>query len=1091
MNLQKARISILLASAILSNIYLSADALNLNDYNSMTGERSYSIGSVVETISQNLGNTGSGIFSVSGENIENSIFSGAGQYNFFRLTSTDNTVLNLTNLTIQDALKDNAGGSVIVVQNGNSAKLDSVAIKDNTAYSSGGALYSSDGNLNIINSRFENNKSTNSTAGAIVVYGSDSITVIDNTVFENNSAMNTGAVFISESDLVLTNSTFSNNSSIATSGSSNPGALRTGSGSTTSYIENCIFENNVSSANAGAVYSYGNTTIKNTDFINNTANFRGGALIVGNNSNTYVTGSNFKNNASLEIAGAIYNDGNLVIDNTEISNNRAQRHDPTDFDGKGGGIYNSGTGILTLNQGTKITNNHAVGEGGGVANSSRGIVNINGAIFESNSSDIDGGALWNLGTAEISGANSFIGNSSFANGGAIANSGRLDLTSNESGNIIFQNNTSSLGANDIHTMNELNINGNAGSVVINGGISGSGVVNKSNNGNLILHGDNSNYTGTFNQNKGTTAISNGKWLAGTSNILGGALDWGTGAQKDAGIINMTDGSLYVHTNATLDLNNSADLISPEAVVYIDKNAVINNAGTITFNKDDVWHGKINNTNNVTLDNATVYDGTISHTNGEFYMYNNSNFTVNPDSTIRGGNMTINSGSVLNIPDNYFLVYNLNMDNGTINTLNGTTNTNYISTDFSVGDGGAHFNIDFDADRRIADQIIANNYIGSGTISVDKYNVSGTPTDTRIPFIVFSGTNVQTMDFAATNDIVNTPLYRYNLRSEGAGRYALIRGQQNPSINRGAESVEAMFLNNINVINMIFEHVYIDSEQFTYARTRSTKPEAIYMPYQDIRHENGSVWFKPYITYDRFSLHNNNMVYNTSYGSILGFDFPTKQMENGAKFLPTAFITYQGARQASNGDNYYQNGGMGGLMGTYFKGDWISSILGYGGGFSNEMQGFGYNDRVGNWYAGAAGITAYNFHPKKNVIVQPMLWTAYNIIGKQNWTSSFGNVPYATGYLNGLAVSPALNTFYGNEKWSIYTTVSYVFTINDHVKSYAGPLAVDSARLRYGFLQYGVGFIRTFKDRFLAYGQVTLRQGGFTGIAFWGGFAYRI
>lgn len=277
--------------------------------------------------------------------------------------------------------------------------------------------------------------------------------------------------------------------------------------------------------------------------------------------------------------------------------------------------------------------------------------------------------------------------------------------------------------------------------MLSDGVSGYGVINKSNGGNLILHGDSSNYTGTFNQNAGTTAISDGKWFAGTSNIQGGTLEWGTGAQKTGGVINMTSGALYVHPDATLDLNNSADTISADAVIYLDKNAVINNQGTITFNEDDSWHGKVNNTNNVTLDNAKVYDGTISHTDGEFYMYNNSIFTVNPDSTIRGGNMTINSGNILNIPDNYFLVNNLNMDNGTINTLNGKTDTNFISNNFAVGSGGAHFNIDFDADRKIADQFVANNYIGTGTISVDRYNVSGAPTDIRIPFPVFTGTNV--------------------------------------------------------------------------------------------------------------------------------------------------------------------------------------------------------------------------------------------------------------------------------------------------------------------------------------------------------------
>lgn len=258
----------------------------------MTGDRTYTIGSVTETLTNNLGNTASGIFSVSGENQNSSIFSGGGQYNFFRLTSTDNTVLNLSNLTIQDALKDNAGGSVLVLQNGNTANIESVIMKDNTATPSGGAIYSNNGNLNIKDSIFDNNKS-NASGGAIVVYGTDGKTVIDNSIFQNNSASSTGAV-----------------------------------------------------------YSFGNTTIKNSGFTNNNANFRGGALIVGSNSNTSVTGSYFSNNSSQEFAGAIYNDGNLIIDNTVIEGNKALHHEPSGADGRGGAIYNSGQGILILNENT-------------------------------------------------------------------------------------------------------------------------------------------------------------------------------------------------------------------------------------------------------------------------------------------------------------------------------------------------------------------------------------------------------------------------------------------------------------------------------------------------------------------------------------------------------------------------------------------------------------------------------------------------------------------------------------------------------------------------------------------------------------------
>ncbi len=565
---------------------------------------------------------------------------------------------------------------------------------------------------------------------------------------------------------------------------------------------------------------------------------------------------------------------------------------------------------------------------------------------------------------------------------------------------------------------------------------------------------------------------------------------GANAQKTGGVIKLTNSNLYVHKDAILDLNNTADTIEQSAAIYLDTYGVINNIGTVNFNEDDIWNGRVNNTGTLNLNNINANNAKFSHSDGSLNLNNSSQLTVNNDNKITGGDMSINSGSTLNISSGNFAVNNLSMNNGTVNSLNNITEVSNIADSFNVEDGGAHFNIDFDGDKKLSDQYLAGNFTGTGTISIDKYNVSGAPYDYRIPFDVFNGSNVENMNFAATNDLVNTPLYRYSLVSEGSGIYSLIRGTQNPSINRGAESAQSVFLNNIGVINKIFEHVYIDSEQLTQIRKSKKNFSTVYMPYQDINHEDGSIWYKPYISYDRFSLQNGNMIYNTSYGSIIGFDFPTQKLRNEWKFLPTTFITYQGARQGSHGDNYYQNGGMGGFMGTIFKGDSISSLLAYAGGYGNEMQGYGYEDKTGNWYAGGAAISAYNFHPKKNIIIQPIFWATYNILGKQNWRSSYGNVPMSTGYLNGLAVSPGLNAFYGTDKWSIYGTISYIFTINDHTKSFAGPVEIDSARLKYGFLQYGLGYIRTWKDRFLAYGQLTFRQGGMTGVGFWGGITYR-
>lgn len=528
-NLQKAAV-LTMATFTMLNLKAYAAFDNIFQANQQTGDRTYEVKIGTESLTQSLSQTGYGTLNVIGSG-KDSILSGeinsSTNGSFFKLTSTTPTTLNLKDLTITQAIQNNAGGSVIVLQNGNTANLDNVTLKENSAFASGGAIYSSNGNLIINDSIFDNNSSTNSTAGVIVVYGNNGNTEIYNSIFENNKAPNTGVIYITSSNLILKDSVFRNNESSSTLPGSNPGAIRLGNGDgVTSLIERCSFDNNISGNNAGAVYSYGNTTIKDSSFTNNYANFRGGALIVGTQSNTQITGTTFNGNQSQEFAGAIYNDGNLTIDNSTISNNKALHHEPTLQDGRGGAIYNSGTGILNLNQGTQLINNSAAGEGGAIANSTNGIVNITGTSIVANKSDTDGGGIWNIGQITINGGTNIADNSAQGQGGGIFNTGTVNLTSDENGNIIFQNNNSSAGANDIYNTKQINVNGETGAVVINSGVSGQGFINKYGDGALLLHGDNSNYTGTFNQNDGTTAISDGKWFTGDSSIEGGTLEWG-------------------------------------------------------------------------------------------------------------------------------------------------------------------------------------------------------------------------------------------------------------------------------------------------------------------------------------------------------------------------------------------------------------------------------------------------------------------------------------------------------------------------------------------------------------------------------------
>ena len=235
--------------------------------------------------------------------------------------------------------------------------------------------------------------------------------------------------------------------------------------------------------------------------------------------------------------------------------------------------------------------------------------------------------------------------------------------------------------------------------------------------------------------------------------------------------------------------------------------------------------------------------------------------------------------------------------------------------------------------------------------------------------------------------------------------------------------------------------------------------------------------------------NNLRVGNNVYGTLIGADFPAINMKKGWKFIPTAYVGYNGGNQYFNHVDMYQNGGQGGFMGTFIKNNFIGSVTAYGGGYFNEMNVAGNTDRTGNWFAGTAAKAAYNIHATKHFIIQPTAFVSYNIFGKQSWGTDYGAMSMNSGTLNGINVAPGLNLIYSRDTWSVYGTIQYMFNINDQVGGKAGNVKLPNNEMRHGYIKYGVGVTKTWKDRLSSYFQINLRNGGRTGVGFQLGLKY--
>ncbi|MBR2466591.1 MAG: hypothetical protein IKB38_06660 [Clostridia bacterium] len=293
-----------------------------------------------------------------------------------------------------------------------------VLFEGNKASSSGGVIYASTLTANVIygNASFVNNAVKSGSGGAICMYGQ--LTVRDSEFVGNTAVNRGGAIYASNSSaesvtryVELTRVSFKYNeatlggalSFYASAADYPEGAIST--------VTDCVFTGNkaslevggASSASGGAVYADRKVslTVKNSDFVDNTAATEGGALYIAGESVVEITGSLIKNNSSLKYGGAIsVRSSYLTLNGSDIIGNKASAN--------GGAIYVSYQSNREINSKVEISDsafesNETAANGGAIYATRRSaiedawnILTVTDSVFKSNKAGANGGALYTL-----------------------------------------------------------------------------------------------------------------------------------------------------------------------------------------------------------------------------------------------------------------------------------------------------------------------------------------------------------------------------------------------------------------------------------------------------------------------------------------------------------------------------------------------------------------------------------------------------------------------------------------------------------------------------------------------------------------------
>ena len=1054
-----------------------------------------------------------------------------------------NNTLNISDSRFESNHTNKTGGAIGVNNLGPSdfkIEIKDTTFTNNNSTGYGGAIDVTTGGtgnvtINLDNATFNSNESSGSDGGAIAYEKGNITSNIINSTFTNNTANNGGAIYNGIKDLKISNTIFDGNK---TNDGGKGGAIYNAGNISLSQTEFKQSSDTIYMANdSTADFSDTNTLNGSISSENATSKIKNKGTLILNADNSGYTGTYTQELGQTDVnASSTFFGGETTIADGVLNWNTLKNYNSTLKVEKGSlNIGNVSKASLSLNNNSYIKKDTLVNI------NSKGEIKLNGGSITLDDNDIWAGNI-SIGDENTVGSGTLTIDGLTSNGGIFANGGTIDIISGRltasAGDVIKEATTVKIKDDALLAVRGGDVTLGAttdwaskGGVLLTDGtltvkdFASSNGIFQANSGKLML--ENSTFTvgkdSFINSSVETNIDSNSKlqitdngWVTigdndiwnGEVSLAGGTLNYerteSTSSTMTGDLI-ATSGNLNLLKNSYINIKSPSN-IAQAVSVDIQKGATVEISNGAEFNLDsnDKWNGLIKNeldgilkTDNV---NNSAFGGMLQQNKGVSIFDNNSNITIDgKDSYILGGTVEIKNGSALNIgsgvADNHFFVSDLNMtNNSALNAMNSVLNKYQISNDMIV-EGKNNLSIDIDGRNKVGDAFIINNLTSNtnGTLNVADFNFIGlAPIDRQFKIRVFDANSINDkVNFTSTDKEIFTPIGYYNLQSAGGGWYTSNMTRYNPQVFRGQVATLASFNNQLMIDDMLLNHVTLDSERLL-AQSKnaniyaSTLPQ--FAPYQ-YKKEDGGLWYKSYVNFENLSLTQGLKVGNNSYGSLVGADFPVIKLKHGWRLMPTAYIGYNGAHQTFNGVGMYQNGGQGGLMGTFMKDNFIGSVVAYGGGYNNEMSVAGNTDRAGNWFAGTAAKLAYNFHPTRHFTIQPTAFISYNIFGRQNWGTDFGSMSMNSGLMNGVNVAPGLNFIYAKETWSVYATFQYMYNINEQVGGRAGNVDLASVKMEHGYIQYGLGVTKTWKDRLNSFFQIVFRNGGRTGVGFQLGLNY--
>jgi predicted outer membrane repeat protein len=293
----------------------------------------------------------------------------------------------LSNIAANHNRTNGYGGALSTWGNGTFVRAHAVIFYNNTAASSGGAVFAADqASFDVINSTFSSNIAANHNrtiglGGALAAAREGTVVRAHAVIFHNNTASSGGAVHVTDQvSFDIINSTFSFNIAAnhnRTNGIG--GALTTWGKGTVVRATAVTFQNNTAAYSGGAVQVYHQAffdVINSTFSFNTAANHNrtiglGGALVVVLAEPVTVVNSVFDQNSAAASGGAVVAAFNTTLEimDSNFSSNHVDKLSMADSGGGAIAVYDNGTVSVVR---SSFVNNTAAGVGGAISVNAQG-----------------------------------------------------------------------------------------------------------------------------------------------------------------------------------------------------------------------------------------------------------------------------------------------------------------------------------------------------------------------------------------------------------------------------------------------------------------------------------------------------------------------------------------------------------------------------------------------------------------------------------------------------------------------------------------------------------------------------------------------